>query len=219
VTLTGLPIKIFKNLIINIVMVVIIFMSISTGEGAVQANGGYLTRTDFAVGQYTEHWLGFYGMITNNSMTIGNFDMKNNKAIQHIFPGITVHKGDHLIVTTSPSPPDISGLKAGNITSIDEITGPGDDSGSNTFTNSSTYRIPSSGAVLVDVPFIYMLDGMGHYSMEALLADINGDPVFAVSVEPGPGENNETYSFQFMLPDNSTDNSRLYYLFYLQSDI
>ena len=34
--MTGLPIKIFKNLIINIIIVVIIFISISTGEGAVQ---------------------------------------------------------------------------------------------------------------------------------------------------------------------------------------
>lgn len=217
--MTGLPIKTFKNLRINIILIVIICISISAGESAVQANGGYITWNDFTVNSYTEHWLGFYGMITNNSMTIEIFDMKNNKALQHIFPGITIHKGDYLIITTSPSPPDLSGLKAGNIESIDEITGMGDDSGSNTFTNSSTYRIPSSGAVLVDVPFIYMLDGMGHYSMEALLADINGDPVFAVPVEPGPGENNETYSFQFMLPDNSRDNSRLYYLFYLQSDI
>ncbi|VVB54895.1 Uncharacterised protein [uncultured archaeon] len=90
----------------------------------------------------------------------------------------------------------------------------GDDSGSNTFTNSSTYRIPSSGAMLADVPSIYMLDSMGHYSREALLTDINGDPIFAVPIEPGSGENNETYSFQFMLPDYG----KLYYLFYLQSD-
>ena len=37
--------------------------------------------------------------------------------------------------------------------------------------------------ILTDVPSIYMLDSMGHYSREALLADINGDPVFAVPVE------------------------------------
>ncbi|HEX7627911.1 MAG TPA: hypothetical protein VF354_03205, partial [Candidatus Methanoperedens sp.] len=144
---------------------------------------------------YSEHWLGFYGM--------------------YIFPGISVNKGDYLIITTSPSPPDLSGLKAGNIASIDEITGLGDDSGSNTFTNSSNYRIPSSEAVLDDVPSIYMLNGMGYYSREALLADINGDPVFAVPVESRPGENNETYYLQFMLPENG----RLYYLFYLPSDI
>lgn len=214
----GLSIKISKKVIKNILLLIIICISISAGEGAVQANGGYLTQTDLAVNSYSEHWLGFYGMITNNSMTIENFDMKNNKAIQHIFPGITVHKGDYLIITTSSSPPDLSGLKAGNIASIDEITGLGDDSGSNTFRNSSNYLIPSSGALLADVPSIYMSDGMGHYSREALLTDINGDPVFVVQVA-NSGKNNETYSFQFMLPDNSRDNSRLYYLFYLQSDI
>ncbi|MFZ3168658.1 MAG: hypothetical protein WA130_13670 [Candidatus Methanoperedens sp.] len=87
-------------------MIVILCVSIAAGGSAVQANGGYITRNDFAVNSYTEHWLGFYGMITNNTMTIENFDMKNNKAIQHIFPGITVHKDDHLIITTSP--PDLS---------------------------------------------------------------------------------------------------------------
>ncbi|CAG0977040.1 hypothetical protein METP3_01850 [Methanosarcinales archaeon] len=215
--MTGSPIKIFKNIIIKIILIVILCVSITAGESAVQANGGYITRNDFAVNSYTEHWVGFYGMITNNSMTIENFDMNNN-AIPHIFPGISVHKGDCLIVTTSPSPPDLSGLKAGNIAiaSIDEITGLGDDSGSNTFTNYSNYRIPSSGALLADVPSIYMFDGLGRYSRVALLEDINGDPVFAVQVEPRSGKNNETYYLQFMLPDNG----RLkYYLFYLQSDI
>ncbi|VVB54897.1 Uncharacterised protein [uncultured archaeon] len=93
--MTGLPIKIFKNLRITIILIVILFASIEAVESAVQANGGYITRNDFAVNSYTEHWLGFYGMITNNS--------------------ITVNKGDYLIITTSPSPPDLSGLKAGNI--------------------------------------------------------------------------------------------------------
>ena len=216
--MTGLPIKIFENLRINIILLVILFVSIEIGESAVQANGGYITRNDFAVNSYTEHWTGFYAIITNNTMTIENFDMNNN-AIQHIFPDISIHKNDHLIITTSPLPPDLSGLKAGNIASIDEITGLGDDSGSNTFANSSNYRIPSSGALLADVPSIYISDGMGHYSREALLTDINGDPVFIVPIEPRSGKNNETYYFQFMLPDNSRDNGRLYYLFYLQSDI
>ncbi|MFZ3385136.1 MAG: hypothetical protein WA144_14550 [Candidatus Methanoperedens sp.] len=226
-----MSIIISKKVIKNILLLIIICTSISSGEGAVQANGGYLTRTDLAVNSYSEHWQGFYGMITNNTMldntltnntiTIGNFNVKNNNSIQYIFSGISVHKGDYLIITTSPSPPDLSGLKAGNIASIDEITGLGDESGSNTFTNSSNYLIPSSGALLADVPSIYMSDDMGHYSMEALFADINGDPVFAVPVESRiPCKNNETYYnetyyFQFMLPGNG----RPYYLFYLPSDI
>ena len=222
----GLPIITIKDITKIITFIVIIYVSISAGEGAVQANGGYLSRTDFVLNSISEHWQGFHGMITNdtmtnNTMTIGNLNVKNNDSIQYIFPGISVHKGDYLIITTSTSPPDLSGLKAGNIASIDEITGLGDESGSNTFTNSSEYLIPYSGNVLADVPSIYMSDGMGHYSREALFSDINGEPVFAVPVESRiPGKNNETYynetySFQFMLPDNS----KPYYLFYLPSDI
>jgi hypothetical protein len=217
VTLTGSSIKIIKNLVIKIILIVILFISIGSGEPGVQANGGNITRIDFAANSYTEHWLGFYGIITNNTMTIENFNRENNNSIKHIFLGISVYNGDYLIITTSSSPPDLFGLRAGNIASINEITGLGDDSGSNTFTNSSTYRIPSSGDELTDVPSISLLDSTGKYSREALFADINGDPVFAVPLESRiPGKNDEPYYFQIMLPDNG---SLTYYFFYLQSDI
>ena len=208
-------IKETKILLTQIILIVILCVSNAAGESAVQANGGYVTRNDFSVNSYTEHWLGFNGMITNNLMTIENLDVKDNNGVQNIFSGISVQKGDYLIITTSPSPPDLIGLKAGNIASIDEITGLGDDSGSNTFTNSSTYLIPSSGAKLTDVPSIY-IDHPGQHSREAFLADSNGDQVFAVPIEPLPGKNDESYYFQLMLPDNG----RLkYYFYYLQSDI
>jgi hypothetical protein len=183
-------------------------------QSVFQVNGGYITHMDFEGNSYTEHWMGFYGAISNNTMTIENPEVKNNNAIQHIFTGISVNEDDYLMITTSPSPPELSGLRAGNIALVDEITGLGDDSGSNTFTHSSSYLIPSSGTIL-DVPSLYMFDSREHYFREALLTDSNGYPVFLVPIELQDTQNTKSHYFQLMLPYNG---SRTYYFFYLPSD-
>lgn len=189
--------------------------SITAGESGFHVNGGNLTHMDIERNSYTERWMGFYGVISNNTMTIENSNANNTNAIQYISTGISVHEGDYLIITTSPSPPELSGLRAGNISSIDEITGRGGESGSNTFTYSASYMIPFSGTILGDVPSLYMFDSREHYFREALLADSNGDPVFAVPIEPQDMENNKSHYFQLMLPQNG---SIPYYFFYLPSD-
>lgn len=206
------PIKISNNLLIKTLLIAFC-VSIATGHAAVQANGGYTTQVDFAGSSYTEHWLGFYGVFTNNTMTIENSYDRNYTSVQQIFSGIRAQNGDYLLITTSPSPP--FGLRAGNIASVDEITGWGDDSGSNTFTHSSNYRIPYSEDILTDVPSIYMFDNKTLYSREALFSDSNGNPVFAVPIEPYDLQNTSTHYFQLMLPDNG---NLTYYFFYLPSD-
>ena len=201
-------IKIINNLLIKTLLITF-FVSIAAGQADVQADGGYIARIDIAGNSYTEHWLGFYGVINNNTMIIRNSDAKNESAI---FTGISPQAGDYLLITTSPSPPSV--LQAGNIASVDEITGWGDDSGSNTFTHSSNYRIPYSEAILTDAPSIYMFDNKKQYSREALLSDSNGNPVFAVPIENI--HNTSSHYFQLMLPDNG---NLTYYFFYLQSDV
>jgi hypothetical protein len=213
---SGSPIRIIRNILLNKVLIITFFVSITAGESGYQANGGYLTHMDIVRNNYTEHWMGFYGVISNNTMTIENFNVKidTNNSIQHIFTDMSIHEGDYLIITTSSSPPELSGFRAGNIVSVDEITGRGADSGSNTFTSSSSYPIPFSGTIL-DAPSIYIFDSREHYFREALLADSNGDPVFAVPIESHDLQNNKSHSFQLMLPQNG---SITYYFFYLPSD-
>lgn len=197
------PIKIINNLLIKTLLIAF-FVSIAGGQADVQADGGYIARIDIAGNSYTEHWLGFYGVINNNTMIIGNSDTKNEGAI---FTGLSPQAGDYLLITTSPSPPSV--LQAGNIASVDEITGLGDDSGSKTFTHSSNYRIPYSNAILTDVPSIYISDSMNNHFREALFSDSNGNPVFAVPIED---LRNTSSNFQLMLPDNG---NLTYYFFYL----
>ena len=213
--INGSPIRIMRNIVINLLLIIALFVSITAGESVFQANGGYLTNMDIESNYYTEHWMGFYGVISNNTLTIENSNVKNNNATQYIFTGISVQEGDYMIVTTSTSPPEPSGLRAGNIASVDEITGGGDDSGSNTFTHSSSYLIPFSGTILVDVPSIYMFDRREHYFREALLTDSNGYPVFLVPIELQDTQNTKSHYFQLMLPYNG---SSTYYFFYLPSD-
>lgn len=196
------PIKIISNLLIKTLLIAF-FVSVAAGQAVVQAEGGYITQIDIAGNSYTEHWLGFYGVIKNNTIIIGNSDEKNEGAI---ITGISPQAGDYLLITTLPSPP--SGLQAGSVASVDEITGFGDDSGSNTFTHSSDYRIPYSN-VITGVPSIYIFDSMNHYSREALFSDSNGNPVFAVPIEDF---RNTSSHFQLMLPDNG---NLTYYFFYL----
>ena len=204
-----------RNIVINLLLIIALFVSITAGESVFQANGDYLTNMDIESNYYTEHWMGFYGVISNNTMTIENSNVNNNNATQYIFTGISIHEGDYMIVTTSPSPPEPSGLRAGNKSSVDKITGRGDDSGSNTFTHFSSYVIPFLGTKLVDVPSIYIFDNREHYFREALLEDSNGNPVFAVPIEPQDIQYNKIHSFQLMLPQNGSIN---YYFYYMPSD-
>jgi hypothetical protein len=57
-----------------------------------------------------------------------------------------------------------------------------------------------------------MFDNSEHYFREALLADSNGNPVFAVPIETKDIQNKKSHSFQLMLPQNG---SITYYFFYL----
>ena len=205
------PERIKKNLLIKILLIVAaVYSSLIATEAAIQVQGGYITQIDFAGTSNTERWLGFHGEITANTITIGNSRLRKNDSIQKIFMDISVHEDDYLLIMTSPSPPVLSGLRAGNIASIDGITGKGIDSGSNTFTYLSTYRIPYTGALLEQVPTLYMFE---RRFREGLLEDANGNLVLAVPLNGFQGEKN---NFSFMLPDND-NNNLTYSIFYLPS--
>lgn len=206
VTLINSCLKEKYGIILKILFIITFFVSFATARPAVQADGGYTEKIDIAGDSYTEHWLGFYGVIANNTMMIRSSYSKNETSI---FTGIFPKPGDYILITTSTSIPLLSELHAGNIASVNEITGPGDDSGSNTFTHSSNYRMPYSDATLSDVPSIYIFYGVKDYFREALFSDTNGNPVFAVPIEY---HDQDTIRFQFLLPDNG---KLRYYFFYV----
>jgi hypothetical protein len=208
------PIKTIKNSIIKIILVVAaICLSLIASEAAIQADGRNITQIDITGNYGTEHWQGFYGTIADEAISIRNYNKKNNDVVQNFYLNILVHEGDYLFITNSSLPPVISELHAGSIESVDEITGKGYDSGSNTFTYFSTYRIPYTGIILYKVPVLYMFNGRQRtdYLMEGLLEDANGNLVFVVQLNDFPYENN---NFSFMLPYN---NNLTYSIFYLPS--
>ena len=65
--INGSPIRIIINLLLNILLIIALFVSITADESVFQVNGGYLTHMDIERNSYTEHWMGFYGVISNNT--------------------------------------------------------------------------------------------------------------------------------------------------------
>ncbi|NJD77086.1 MAG: hypothetical protein FIB08_08340, partial [Candidatus Methanoperedens sp.] len=208
---------------------------------AVEGSGGYITRADFPgiFYNYTRFWQGYYSVIISGSSPILNSSYNYSSGLTNytfnqsgigintisgVQLGANIREGDYLLITTSPVPPVLTNLTSGNISSIDAITGQGDESGTNTFTSSSSYRIPyTGGTILTDVPTLYTFTNslpQFNYFKEGLLQDENGTIVFAVPISssPVPGYDGSSYYFQFMLPNNES-NPLTYYMFYLPSDL
>ncbi len=209
--------------------------------GALQGSGGNINQVDFLglFYNYTRYWQGYYSVITTASSPVlnssynyssGSTNYSFNQSgigintIQKLELGASIREGDYLLITTSPVPPVLTNLTAGNVSSIDAITGQGDESGTNTFTSKSSYRIPyTGGTILTDVPTLYTFvesKPQFNYFKEGLLQDENGTVVFAVPISssPVPGYDGSTYYFQFILPNNES-NPLTYYMFYLPSDL
>lgn len=200
-----------------------------TDGAEIQGRGGYISRADFVVFyNYTNYWQGYYGVIVANTSPVYNSSFNESvpgiSTIRKLELGANVREGAYLLITASPSPPNLSSLRAGNISKIDAITGLGDESGTKTFTNTSSYRIPyTGGTILTDVPTVYTFvegEQQFNYFKEGLLEDENGTIVFAVPIYGSPvrGYDSDSYYFQFMLPNNRS-NPLTYYMFYLPSDL
>ncbi len=219
-------------------MSIMIFI-LGSAAAAEMRSGGNITRVDFAdvFYNYTQYWQGYYSVITsapspflNSSYNYSSANYTFNSSgigintIRRVELGASIREGDYLLITTSPLPPVLTNLTAGNVSTIDTITGQGDESGTRTFTSRSSYRIPyTGGTVLTGVPTVYTFVNSGpqsNYFKEGLLEDDKGTMVFAVPINSTPvrGFDGESYYFQFMLPNNNT-NPLTYYMFYLPSDL
>lgn len=225
------------------VMLLLIAVSMYPGiaDAGSTGRGGLVTGTDFVIFyNYTGYWQGYYSVITSNTSPVLNSSYNySNASYNYNFSetgiGIntirslelgtsSIREGDYLLITTSPLPPVLTGLRAGNLSYIDAITGQNDESGTNTFTLTSSYRIPyTGGTVLTGVPTLYTYvdsNPQFNYFKEGLLEDANGTIVFAAPINSAPvrGYDGTSYYFQFILPNNGS-NPLTYYMFYLPSDL
>ena len=186
-----------------------------------EARGGYITSVSFAVASQTEYWQGYYGAISyvppkspwyplyfNTSASVAS-------SIREIVLNISTFRPYEYILVTSSSYINIASLQTGNVSNVDAITGTGSDSGTNTFTDKSTFdNIPGRGVIL-NVPTVYL---SGNFS-EGLLNDSGNNNAFIVPiVNDTTGYEGTLCNFQFILPTNRT-NPLSYYMYYLSSQV
>ncbi len=195
-------------------------------NGSHDARGGYITYIEFsAISMNTDKWQGYYGQIIAQSSSIyPNPVSPVQQGIGTIYKlelGATINEGDLILITNSSTVPVLSELKAGNISTIDNITGIDWDSGANTFTNTSTFQLPTIGINITNVPTIYTFADSNpqyNYFREGLLEDASGNIIFIVPLNSSLnyGYDNSTYFFQFMVPNNRT-NPLVYSMYYVPS--
>ena len=218
-----------RALLILAIMIIIIASSFSVAaepasNGSHDARGGFIAVIDFsAISMDTDKWQGYYGqIITQSSSTHPTPINPVQQGIGTIYKlelGANINEGDLILITNSSTVPILSELKAGNISTIDNITGNDWDSGTNTFTNTSTFQLPTIGININNVPTIYTFvdsNPQYNYFREGLLEDANGNIIFIVPLNSSLnyGYDNSTYFFQFMVPNNRT-NPFVYSMYYV----
>ncbi|OEU74313.1 MAG: hypothetical protein BA869_12835 [Desulfuromonadales bacterium C00003107] len=186
-----------------------------------EARGGYITSISFAVASQTEYWQGYYGAISYLDPKSPWYPLYFNtsapeaSSIRQIVLNISTFTPNEYILVTSSSYMNIVSLQAGNVSKVDAITGTGSDSGTNTFTDKSTFdKIPGRGVIL-NVPTVHL---SGNFS-EGLLNDSGNNNAFIVPiVNDTTGYEGILCNFQFILPTNRT-NPVSYYMYYLSSQV
>ena len=184
-----------------------------------EAEGGLITSISFTAASRTDHWQGYYGALSyippNSSQYPDYFNTSagHSNSIRQVVLNITTFTPHEYLLITSSSSINVSGLQAGNVSQVDCITGTGPDSGTNTFTGSSTFdNIPDRGSIQ-NVPTAYI---SGNFS-EGLLQDGASNNAFIVPiVAVGVCFDGTPCNFQFILPSNSSTPIS-YYMYYLSS--
>ena len=156
----GVPDIRYRTVILFAVILIAVSINVSAipGDniGSYDACGGYITKIDIKSTSDTNHWQGYYGVITaGNSPTYFNYFNISGASIGTIRSlelGAIIQQDDMILITSSGSPPSLSELQKGDLPLIDSITGTGTDSGTNTFTNISDYTIPCNN--ITNVPTV-----------------------------------------------------------------
>lgn len=192
-----------------------------------EAHGGNISNLEIEIHLTTIHWQGYAGNVTVQTTSPiyspGYFNESEPAigTIRQLELGISSTPDGYLLITNSPQVLKLSSLKPGNISIIDNITGTGIDSGTNTFKNTSTYSIPGVGTIN-NVPTVYtFVNGKEQYTdfKEGFLEDGDGNMVFVAPVGmPTQGYDGITYNFQFIVPNKYHPDPLTYYIYYVSAE-
>lgn len=184
-----------------------------TGRAFHAAKGGTINYVELTVPREDiPNWHGVYGFILSlwGSPTPIEFngsagDFTNINVRSNVTSG-------YVIITTTNSTPSLSDLSPGNVSLLDEYTGNGSDSATNTFISTSDFRINSTTISGVPVATLYATATQtGIYKM--YLFSYNGSFAIAVPIEESMlGFNGQIMDYQAMVPQGNTSSNLTYYL-------
>jgi hypothetical protein len=173
----------------------------------VTADAGNVTRVNIIItGNQTRHWQGFAGRVffgTNASApsilnATGGFVNGSDLFFQIDCDNPTSATGFVFLSNGTNTP---SGLTAGNLTQLDAFVGAVSDSGSRTFTNTSTFALTQGTVTSVPTVFSYVNESAQSVSFREGYFNQGNDLVFASVVEASAlGYNRSFFGYQALVP-------------------
>jgi len=168
--------------------------------------GGNITVLDLTQFNVSASWSGYYGDLLTSGDPITGWLMTSNLSV---LPNLTEQNlpircerfTGYLIISNESSLPDLNNLAAGNLVGLDAITGPGVDSGSNTFNLTSTFVIADTTISNVPTTYTYVNNAsQSTYFREGYLTD-GSARIFVAEIDQSTiGFDGDPHDFQFMLP-------------------
>ncbi len=182
------------------------------------AVGGNITELNITVRQITANWQGFTGQVTFSTAvtTPGNVtatgSLVNGTNILFNVPPNTISATGFIIFSNASGA--IVNLTAGNLTLLDSLVGAGDDSATNTFTQTSTFTVLGSTITGVPTTFTNVNNQSQNVTFrEGYFNDAFGNLVFVVAIESdATGFDAATKDYQAILAAPNFS-SVLYFLF------
>ncbi len=187
---------------------VLLLLVLSASHAQVISSGGNVTQLDFLQANFSDHWDGLYGQVvigaeTNFSyVVIGGAITQMDLIVQE--PPCTVASQSLNVIAVNATDLALP-LEPGNVSVLDSII-TGEDNGSATFTQSSSFWL--SYGNFSNVPTLYTLPGnltSGDFR-EGYLNDAGGDLVFVADVvNDRPDWNGTSADYQMILPQIGTN--------------
>lgn len=191
------------------IIALLFILTSSIVHAQVAAEGGNITPVNLAMNAQTQRWQGYAGRIffitpdgpPSLNATGGNINATSIN-ITSLCTNPTSVTGVILFSNSSTMP---SGLVLGNLTLLDNFIMGGGDSGTRTFTQTSTFDI---GGTISNVPTTFTYVNSNPQSSvfrEGYLNDASGNLVFAIDVNlDTQGYNASFFDFQAILPTPNT---------------
>lgn len=172
------------------------------------AEGGNVTQVNFLIQNETTNWQGFAGQVLfGTPATIDNLTQLNatgglvneSTLLFEIDCDNPISATGFIFVSNSSNTP--TGLAAGNLTLLDNFVGAGHDSGTRTFTGTSSFALTTGTITGVPTVFTFVNESQQSSSFREGYFNQDGNLVFATVIEVNlAGYNTSAFDYQLLVP-------------------